>query len=402
MKRILSVLLAFALSLTLCAAAAETVTDECPAILAAGGSFAFLRTQDGVIWGWGDNTSGQLGIENNKRQQLSVHSILAVDGAHVKDIQCGNISTLVLMDDGTLWACGGNNYGQGGTGADNKKSYLFSAVQITGVTDRDIVQIACGFGQCMALTSGGEVWIWGRNSNSQQGTGIRGNSYEPRKLDLQNIVQVECGGKFCMALDSEGQVWGWGDNSHGELLELSNGKNVATPTVIESLTGRFVKIACAGSSAYGIDADGKVWSWGRNDYKQLGRTTSGGKDSKTPGLVELPEDIEIAEIWAYNSHTAILTTDGKVWLWGRGSTGQTGNGSRITSVLPMQIGPEGETIVDVAVGSSSTYLLTDKGELYSAGYAEFGQMGAFKKTHYYVTSWVKNPVNASGEYTEPD
>jgi E3 ubiquitin-protein ligase HERC2 len=95
----------------------------------------------------------------------------------------------------------------------------------TGITPSKIctakfVQIACGSHFTAAVTPGGSVIVWGKNTNGR--LGIENGPalvLAPTKLKssfLKNITQVACGAWHCLALNTEGQVFGWGKNHVGQ------------------------------------------------------------------------------------------------------------------------------------------------------------------------------------------
>lgn len=380
-KRIAALLLALLLALGVSGASAE-------ALLRAGGSFGFAVDEKGVIWGWGDNTKGQLGNGTKKRQYLPAPVALGLDGSQIADIQCGNENTVFLMKDGTVYSCGPNNYGQ--QGVEGAPAYVFEPIQVVGL--ENIVQIATGFGQCLARTADGRVYAWGRNNRGQIGNGQTINAKTPVLLALTDIVDIQCGGKFCMAMDKEGAIWGWGDNESGQLLDASRmGRPVAEPARL-SISGRFTMIACGGSTAFGLDAEGVLWAWGKNDYWQMG-TDDVPKNTAEPTRVELPEGLHITQIHAYNSHTAVVTAEGEVYQWGRTYSGQLGNGDRSYRSLPQKACPEDAPVVEAATGSSCTYVLLTDGVVRTSGYSKVGQTGAFPSSRGYVSTWQNTGLN---------
>lgn len=384
---LLALLLALCLGGVSCAQAAGLVR--------AGGSFGIALDEQGGIWGWGDNASGQLGNGNNKRVYMPAPAAAGLDGTQVSDIQCGNVSTLFLMKDGTVYTCGNNNYGQQGFA--DAPSHVFEPAQIPGLSG--IVKIACGFGQCLALDNQGRVWVWGRNSNGQLGTGDHKGVAEPVCLSLEKIVDVQCGGKFCMALDDEGAVWGFGDNEYGQLGDVSRHKDVLSPVKL-SVGGRFTQIACGGDVSFGVDADGALWAWGRNDYWQLG-TKEVRDQTDEPVRVALPQDVRVTRVFAYNSHTSALTDTGALWTWGGVFHGQVGNGKRPWRGLPTEACPE-SGVLDAAVGSLQSYILLEDGTVKGCGCNEYGQTGAFCKMRYYVPTWMNTGLNlASCAWSDP-
>ena len=361
----------------------------------AGGSFGFAVAEDGSVWAWGDNASGQLGNGGTKRVWMPAAAGQGLDGSRIVDIQCGNVAALFLMDDGTVYTCGRNNYGQ--QGYKGAPEFVKTPTQIPSLSG--ITQIACGFGQCLALDGEGRVWAWGRNSNGQIGNGTVKSQQVPVALPLENIVSIRCGGKFCMALDGDGAIWGWGDNEYGQLGDITKWKNVLEPAKL-SFSGRFVQIACGGDVAFGVDEEGVLWAWGRNDYYQLG-VKDVNERTQTPVRVALPEGTRVSRVMAYNSHTAAITDQGALWQWGSVYHGQVGNGTRVWRDVPTVACPV-SGVVDADVGSLQSYLLLEDGTVMGCGCNEYGQTGGFHRLVYYVTNWTDTGLNLkTGLWEDP-
>ena len=362
-------------------------------ILSAGGSFCFAVDAEGTIWGWGDNTKGQLGNGTKKRAFYPQQAAVTLNGMDVVAIDCGNENALFLLKDGTVWTCGPNNYGQ--QGFSGAPAYVFEPVMIPGL--EHIVQISSGWGHCMALSEDGKLYGWGRNNCGQVGNGTTKNVKDPVLLPLPAIVDVECGGKYTMAVDAEGHLWGWGENDQGQLMD-SGKKKVTEPVRLE--TGFAIQeIACGGSTSYALSEDNRVYAWGRNDFWQLG--IKNGKSSKVPVMAELPEDLKILDVYAYNTHTAILTEDGGYWTWGMTRCGQLGNGKHPSKSMPTDC--EIETPVMLAsMGSSGSYIMKEDGTVWANGYGEVGQTGAYPKKTGYVYTWKWTGLNLlESTWTDP-
>ncbi|MBP3636098.1 MAG: hypothetical protein J6K13_00885 [Clostridia bacterium] len=176
-------LIAMALCLILlCSCAAA---EEAQLMVRMGGSFGLGVDVNGVIWGWGDNRNGQLGIESRKIISKPVQVAQGMNGQDILDIQCGNVNTLFIMKDGTVYTCGANSEGQQGIAS--VKDRVLIPVQIPEL--KNIVQANCGFGHCLALDKDGHVWAWGRNHVGQIGDGTRQHVDTPKMLALENIVR---------------------------------------------------------------------------------------------------------------------------------------------------------------------------------------------------------------------
>ncbi len=81
-----------------------------------------------------------------------------------------------------------------------------------------------------------------------------------------------------------------------------------------------------------MTTDGKLYSWGRNDQGQLGL----GYDPNG----NLPEKINLTNILSISCgchHTIAATTDGKFYSWGKNDEGQLGLGDNNDRDLPEKI-----------------------------------------------------------------
>ena len=368
MKKLLVLLLL--LSLVISTASAVTYdTEDSNVLLAVGGSFVYARDNKGVLRVWGDNQFGQLG-KGHTSQNLKVFEFKTksteLDVTRLVDIVTASDYSFMLLADGSVWGVGNNSYlpltVKGSSHSTHVRTNLPEAP----------AAMATGFGHAMMLTENGEIYTWGRNSEYQLGNGKRKNLQEPYKVELENIVQIACGGKFSIALDADGQLWGWGDNEH---YQLSPEKKATIPAPIRIDTGDIdiAYIDACGGSIVLLDAEGTLWTWGRNDFHQLGYNTK-GKPTKEPQAVPLP--LPVTYVAAYSSQTYAILTDGSLWSWGNNSYGQLGQGFRSSStegVLPAQVWDS--DVVLVQGGSLFCVAMLEDGTVLTAGISKFGQQG---------------------------
>ena len=90
----------------------------------------FILKNDGTLWGCGNNNDGELGLGNTTNRYTFTQITTNVD--NIKSVYGGYDHTLILKNDGTLWASGWNNYGQLGL-EDRTNRYTFT--QITANVD---------------------------------------------------------------------------------------------------------------------------------------------------------------------------------------------------------------------------------------------------------------------------
>ena len=137
------------------------------------------------------------------------------------------------------------------------------------------------------------------------------------------IRMVSCGNNHVLLLSKEwGRVWSFGLNHHGE---LGHGDLYPRPhpTIVEALDGLvMVEVCCGKWHSLVLSECRDVYSWGWNANKQLGHSA----DSTTiaiPTLLNLGEEVKSVQCGA--RHSAALSTGGRIWTWGWNDYGQLGH-----------------------------------------------------------------------------
>ncbi|CAN1781384.1 Ultraviolet-B receptor UVR8 [Linum perenne] len=165
-----------------------------------------------------------------------------LDGTQVVDIACGLDHSLVLCSDGKLLTSGSNVYGQ--LGRQNQGMGFFPA-DITANTSH----IAAGLGHSLAIcnaASSASILSWGWNGSSQLGrTGNENRPSEVEGMSEERAISVSAGRVHSMAVTSEGELWVWGCGKSGR-LGLGSPYDEQEPIVVDSLEGRKVLQAVAG------------------------------------------------------------------------------------------------------------------------------------------------------------
>ena len=91
---------------------------------------SLILKSDGTLWGCGDNSYGQLGLGDTANRNTFTQITTNTD--NIKSVCCGYYHTFILENDGTLWCCGRNNYGQLGLGDTTNRTTF---TQVTTNTD---------------------------------------------------------------------------------------------------------------------------------------------------------------------------------------------------------------------------------------------------------------------------
>ncbi len=228
--------------------------------------------------------------------------------------------------------------------------------------------ISAGGGHTLALTPGGEVLAWGRNTYGGLGDGTttdRGNPGYVR--NLSGVRGVAGGGGFSLAVKSNGTVMAWGANYAGQLGDGTTTQRL-TPVQVSGLSN-VVAVAAGGGHSVALKSDGTVWAWGLNLIGQLGDGTT--TQRLTP--VQINGITGVQAISASVSNTIALKTDGTVWTWGDGAAGQLGYNSPMQTTPTRVLSLSG--IRAVASGSSFSLFLRTDGSLLACGANAVGQLG---------------------------
>jgi alpha-tubulin suppressor-like RCC1 family protein len=138
----------------------KVLTNKIITNVFAGAKHVLALDNNNTLWAWGLNENGQLGIDKNDYVAWSP-SIVSTEN-NIDTCAAGAKHTLLLDKHGKLWVTGDNTYGQ--LGLDNKEN-IFKPTFLM----QNIKYIACGAYNSFAIDSLENIWVWGRNSYGQLG-----------------------------------------------------------------------------------------------------------------------------------------------------------------------------------------------------------------------------------------
>ena len=119
----------------------------------------------------------------------------------------------LLKNDGSLWAWGANDSGQIGF-ANEYGANRYSPVPIK-ILDQVSISIA-GYLNSMAIKDDGTLWVWGAGRDGQIGDGTIEDSWVPEKI-MDNVERATTGTNHSLAVTKDGALWAWGDNLSSQL-----------------------------------------------------------------------------------------------------------------------------------------------------------------------------------------
>ncbi|XP_021567716.1 E3 ISG15--protein ligase HERC5 [Carlito syrichta] len=195
-------------------------------------------------------------------------------------------------------------------------------------------------------------------------------------LQEKNIIQITCGDYHSLALSKGGELFAWGQNQHGQLGIGRMFPSTCTPQIVEDLAGvPLVQIAAGEAHSMALSMSGNIYSWGNNEFGQLGLGHTENKDS--PSLIEKLDNQEVEFLACGGSHTALLTQDGLVFTFGAGKYGQLGHNSTQNELIPRLVAEfVGNRVSQIACGRSHTLAyVSDLGKVFSFGSGKEGQLG---------------------------
>jgi alpha-tubulin suppressor-like RCC1 family protein len=309
-------------------------------------------SQPQVVASWGHN-SDQLGDGT-----MNDRSLFGDIGAGRDVVQVsagwepGPSHVLALRSDGTVWAWGGNGFGEVGDGTTINRT---APVQVTGLTG--VTQVAAGTNHSLALRSDGTVWAWGYNNAGQLGNGSTASSAVPVKVaGLSHVTGISAGYQSCVATATNGisvltSVWTWGGNYNGELGDGTLAGRT-TPAQVTGLPAYIAGATAGAGFAAVLGTDGSVWAWGFDETGQLGNAPAAAPVTRPVNTIGIGSGI--TQISAGAGGMLALKSNGTVLAWGDNTFGELGTGTTASVAGPVQVtGLTGAT--QVAYGSAAGF-----------------------------------------------
>lgn len=331
----------------------------------AGFGFTAALKSDGSVWTWGSNAGGALGTGNTDASQIELAPVQAnLDGLPVTTLSAG-FSHVVAVINGLVVAWGGNEAGQLGVGTDVSTPW---AQFVPGPSQ--VVAVSAGVYHSMALDSSGGVWTWGNNIDGRLGDGLSGNirPYAYRLPGLPRMVSIAAGARHSVAVAADGSVWAWGSNEFRQLGQ-EGVEFLAVPTKVAGLSG-ITRIRTHYNHNIALDANGNAWAWGAGSTGQLGDGSTASR--ATPVRIESLSGLLAAEPGL--SHTLAVSRDGQLLAWGESLAGQLGLTVDTDRTLPTAV--SGLTDVEyIAGGLRHSLAVKSDGTVWAWGYNLGGQLG---------------------------
>ena len=397
--------------------------------------------ENGNLLGTGLNEAGNLSTGNTTSPSRFTN-MLNSDGTTVTDALFlsegySHHTTSIIRKDGTVWTAGTNSHGQYGDGTVTTTPGYYFTKAGTGATLNvrqqyikidDTFQLNIesddfnvfikeedfkatnynwsSYNEDVATVDANGV-VTGKSvghttiiaENKENGAQARAVIYVTNKGD--NVITVpsvvsSVNGSI-LVLKENGEVWGSGVNSNSELAQ-GDTTNRAEPVRIKTDENTYleniIQLEVGQASAYALDKDGNVWSWGYNGHGQLGLgdTTNRTYATKVTTMVGYNTMPKVIQISAGYQEIQILLEDGQVYTAGRNNYGQLGNenyGQANNLVKTLRV----ENIVSINSGHYTRMYLTQTGRILTNGYGGYGDLGQAHNSNTNTVAFVKNKDN---------
>ena len=293
---------------------------------AAGTGYSIVLKKDGSVWTTRKESEDELPLFDGSTTCRGKFSFVKrITGA--KAVAAGGNHSMVLTQEAHIWATGLNNYGQLGDGSTQDSKKFIQLISSGAKT----AAVAAGAYHSILLKEDGSVWATGRNYNGQLGDGS--------KTDRRNFVQVMSNGATNVAagyrhnivLKQHGSVWATGWNEYGQ---LGDGSTTDRTDYMQVVSSGAKAVAAGRGHSLVLKQDGSVWATGYNKYGQLGDAST---IDITIFVQVIFDGVKAVSAGAF--HSMVLNHDGSVWATGSNKYGQFGDGTTISQKKFVRLRP---------------------------------------------------------------
>eukprot|EP00375_Theileria_parva_P000892 XP_763562.1 hypothetical protein [Theileria parva strain Muguga] len=386
--------------------------------ISCGANHTLVTTADGYLYAWGVGAHGVLGNGSVANRYIPVKVIFPQD-TFISKCAAGARHSMALDIKGNIWSWG---YGgivhsifhiihrNGRLGLGSTRS-CFTPNLIEIFDTYEVFQISCGDSHSACLDRFGTVYTWGSCRGGKLGLGnILSDVLEPtivQSLKGIHIIQVSCGSGNTLALSSSGKIYQWGSTlGFNKQTDGLISHTVYSPEPVAETGFKNIFVTSGPYSFAAINIFGDLLTWGLGTGYRLGHGDS--KDHVIPKFVsylrtrvyidnllktydeaafKVEDTVEktvnpyderrIQQIAVGDAHGALLTCNGTVYTWGANNgTGCNSTTEPLENYCePILFNHFSSKITKIACGSSHTLAVTINGLLFSWGSNESGQLG---------------------------
>lgn len=404
--------------------------------LSAGENFSVVTTRDRNVYAWGDNTYGQLGNEKTTATISTPVHVKSSAGTYLTGISMvsgGANHVIAMSNTNDIYAWGDNSKAQYHEVANTHVANKITDKDSLNPENDDVFtsfsRVTAGWNYSVILTNNGYLWALGNNTYGQLGDMTETDSDEPVRVgfkseDILNLTKVTVS-------HSDGTTTEYTDDNVPAQIDITtretvtfdpssyealhhmafNLRTIHTKDATKDVTANVGTIKFYSSNPKIAEVDentGVVTPNGNNKY---GKTTITAYAEKTDGdktYIYVAETVisvgvetddmkkSVPMIASGSTHTVVLKPNGTVWTWGQDTYGQLGDNDSETKAYAVEVVKEGNIILDnvkeVAAGTAHSLALTKDGKIYAWGSNSYGQLGITDATSGKPTGASKSAV----------
>jgi alpha-tubulin suppressor-like RCC1 family protein len=301
-----------------------------------GGTHTCAISGSNALYCWGSNTEGQIGLGSRGGFFPKPNKIVSTESWFSGAV--GDLHTCGLTSDRRAYCWGSAELGQLGNGISGVQEFRGSPQEVLGGFNFEM--ITAGGAHTCALTLSDQAYCWGNGADGQLGNGLTENRSAPDSvIGGLSFQQIDGGGKHTCAVTVDGEAYCWGSNDNGQLGTGDN-SDKSEPTLVSGGLS-WATVSAGGSHTCGLTTGGDAYCWGGNSSGELGDGTQINR--KVPTAVA--GNIRFASVLAgsapFTTASCGRATDGIVYCWGFGGSGQVGDGDIQGSLVPVRVANQG-------------------------------------------------------------
>ncbi|BDR53463.1 hypothetical protein KIM372_13700 [Bombiscardovia nodaiensis] len=174
-----------------------------------------------------------------------------------------------------------------------------------------------------------------------------------------------------MALGNNGIIYAWGLNYGGQLCTGDTLFRSSAVAINPPVGYKFTHVDAEDWTGFAQCTNGKLYTWGGNQYGQFGNGIVGGSNvtQPTPNTISLPAGVHITQLTFGCFHTIAFSDNNRTaYTWGFNGYGQLGDGTTTNNPTPKPIqAPAGVTFISAFTGFYSSFAIGSDGNTYSWG-----------------------------------
>lgn len=306
------------------------------------------------VFVWGLDNCGQLGLGTTTCEKKYSTPIFCSFNILIYDLSCGEDHTGFISDLGHVYCMGSNLNGKLGISSKHQLNSS-SPILVESLLQYTATKISCGWTHTAVITKDQKLFTWGCGEFGALGTGGVEDAWEPVEV-FNNVQDVSCGARHT-GIISKGLGLMCGA---GEMGQLGNGRRGSEYRFCEVRVERAVQVACGVFHTGFVSGNGEVWIMGGNSYGQLG--IGNKKSAVLPVKVAVRDAIRLF----CNSSSMCIAADG-VYIWGTSILGEF--------LTPKKLKVSSCPIIDAALGGSFALVMDSKGNIFSWGTNQNGELG---------------------------